>query len=112
MEVLYLGANLPASELLELVEKSRPVGVCLSAATTTSALHLIPLLYQLSEQKQGPAIVGYGGRFFNLLPEAQRASIPGFYLGFHAAMGGLIVSDRLNQLNQTRPMLEAKTNSL
>ncbi|MEI6045523.1 MAG: cobalamin-dependent protein [Chloroflexota bacterium] len=109
IHALYLGANLPANELVTMVANSRPVAVCLSAATTSTALRLIPLLHQLNEEKRGYApIVGYGGRFFNLLPEAQRATLPGVYLGFHAAVGSLIVLDKLNQVNQALPLLEAR----
>jgi MerR family transcriptional regulator, light-induced transcriptional regulator len=95
----YWGANLPASELLAVVERFRPAGVCLSAATLSTAMQLTTLLYQLADVSEHyPMVVSYGGRFFNFLTEAKRASLPGLYIGPDAAAGSILFVDRLSRV--------------
>jgi methanogenic corrinoid protein MtbC1 len=92
LNALYLGPNLPEEQIIAAIETIQPVAICLSASTSLTALKLIYILYQLSEQKrERPLVIGYGGRFFNLLPEAQRAMLPGLYLGAEAKTSSKIV---------------------
>jgi hypothetical protein len=59
-------------------------------------LKLIYIIYQLFEQKrEHPLVIGYGGRFFNLLPETQRTMLPGLYLGADAKISSKIVLESL-----------------
>ncbi|MEI6045673.1 MAG: hypothetical protein WCS37_15105 [Chloroflexota bacterium] len=96
LNALYLGANLPAGDLMIAIETLKPAAVCLAATISSTALKLIYMLYQLSEKKrEEPLVIGYGGRFFNFLPETQRAMLPGLYLGEDAKIGSKVILDNL-----------------
>jgi methanogenic corrinoid protein MtbC1 len=100
LDARYWGANLPAPALLEAIEFFRPAAVCLSAATTATAMRLTALLYSLAEQaKSYPLVVGYGGRFFNFLPESKRATLPGLYLGSDSATGSALLVNSLSRFH-------------
>src|SRR5215212_3387439 len=66
--VVYLGPQVPVSDLLEAVRTIKPLLVCLSASTVTTAMELMAVARSLSENF--PSLpFGYGGRVFNLNPE-------------------------------------------
>ncbi|NBU63725.1 MAG: MerR family transcriptional regulator [Chloroflexia bacterium] len=81
-KVIYLGARVPVSDLLETITKVHPDMVCLSG-TTVDAAHAIQEV-AVAVQKATPHIrFGFGGRIFNLEP-ALRTAIPGYFLGHDA----------------------------
>jgi methanogenic corrinoid protein MtbC1 len=80
--VIYLGPQVPLTDLIETVGALRPDLVCLSASRLEAAIELISVARQLLEAF--PQLhFGYGGRVFNLNPEL-RHSVPGTFLGHDA----------------------------
>jgi len=80
--VIYLGPQLPLTDLLETVRAINPDLVCLSASTAETAAQLIEVAQALREAF--PQLnFGYGGRAFNINPEL-RALMPGIFLGHDA----------------------------
>lgn len=77
LNVVYLGANVPASHFEETLNAIQPHLVLLSAQQLFTAATLQQTALMLSAQ--GAKIV-YGGRIFHLVPEI-KSRIPGFYLG-------------------------------
>ncbi|MCX6014700.1 MAG: B12-binding domain-containing protein [Chloroflexales bacterium] len=81
-KVIYLGARVPLSDLLETIAKVHPDMVCL-AGTTIEAAHAMQEV-AISIQKIHPQLrFGYGGRIFNLEPTL-RETMPGHFLGHDA----------------------------
>lgn len=81
-KVIYLGARVPMSDLLETITKVHPDMVCLSG-TTVEAAHAMQEV-AIAIQKTHPHIrFGYGGRIFNLEPSLRNA-MPGHFLGHDA----------------------------
>lgn len=81
-KVIYLGARVPLSDLLETIAKVHPDLVCL-AGTTIEAAHAMQEV-AISIQKIHPQLrFGYGGRIFNLEPTL-RDTMPGHFLGHDA----------------------------
>jgi methanogenic corrinoid protein MtbC1 len=81
-KVIYLGARVPMSDLLETITKVHPDMVCLSG-TTVDAAHAMQEV-AVAIQKTHPNIrFGYGGRIFNLEPSL-RTAMPGYFLGHDA----------------------------
>jgi hypothetical protein len=81
-KVIYLGARVPLSDLLETITKVHPDMVCLSATTVDAAHSLQEVAVAI--QKSYPHMrFGYGGRIFNLEPTL-RTTIPGHFLGYDA----------------------------
>lgn len=78
--VRYLGANLPAEELAQLVKQSTPQLVLLSAQTDDTAGALRDALRALRRLPPPQPELAYGGWIFNARPEL-RAQTPGVYLG-------------------------------
>ena len=78
--VRYLGANLPAEELAQLVKQSTPQLVLLSAQTDDTAGALGDALRALRRLPPPQPELAYGGWIFNARPEL-RAQTPGVYLG-------------------------------
>ncbi len=79
--VVYLGSNLPASELLHTVQRLNPKLVALSATIAEhypKAKHLLEELTKLAK----PPIIGYGGAA--LSGAEQQQGLPGIFLGYNA----------------------------
>jgi DNA-binding transcriptional MerR regulator/methylmalonyl-CoA mutase cobalamin-binding subunit len=76
-DVIYLGANVPLSQLNKTINNTKPNLVVLTAQQLTTAATLFQVAQSLSEQKVS---FGYGGLIFNLLP-GLRNRIPGHFLG-------------------------------
>jgi len=74
--VVYLGANVPAEQLVATVADVRPNLVILVALRLPSAATLLETARVLQER----VLIGYGGGVFNSLP-AIRSRIPGHFLG-------------------------------
>lgn len=88
--VIYFGPNLTIDEFHQIIEKSRPRLICLSACTTQSATNLVKLTQQYQEKlyieadylksnKEKP-LFAFGGVAFNQNPELV-SKVPGVYLG-------------------------------
>jgi len=77
LNVIYLGANVPAEQFEETVKSVNAKLVILVAQTLTTAASLQITALAL-ENLRTP--VGYGGRIFNLQPNLA-SRIPGYYLG-------------------------------
>ncbi len=80
--VIYLGPQMPPSDLLETVRAVQPQMVCLAASMPETARQLVAVANRL--QQFAPQLrIGYGGQIFNI--DAQvRQSMPGVYLGQNA----------------------------
>ena len=77
LNVVYLGANVPAEQFGETVKSVNAKLVILVAQTLVTAASL-QITAQALENLRTP--VGYGGRIFNLQPNLAN-HIPGYYLG-------------------------------
>jgi len=77
LNVIYLGANVPADDFAETVKSVRGKLIILVAQTLVSAAAL-QTTAQALEEHQVP--IGYGGRIFTLLPSLTE-HIVGHYLG-------------------------------
>jgi methanogenic corrinoid protein MtbC1 len=77
LNVVYLGANVPASQFTETVRNTRANLVVLIAQHLLSAATLKHTAFVLSAQK---ILIGFGGRIFNLRPNIAD-TIPGYFLG-------------------------------
>ena len=77
LNVIHLGANVPAEQFEETVTAVHASMVILVAQTLTTAAALQLTAQALSNLK---VPVGYGGRIFNLHPDLAEY-IPGYYLG-------------------------------
>ncbi|MBV5336599.1 MAG: hypothetical protein J0653_00890, partial [Deltaproteobacteria bacterium] len=77
LNVIYLGANVPAEDFAETVKSVRGKLLILVAQTLITAAAL-QSTSQALENLQVP--IGYGGRIFNLLPGLSNR-VPGYYLG-------------------------------
>ncbi len=87
-QVVYLGANLPLSDLVDAVRRIRPPLVLLSASTAGNAEQLVETTRELGRscavdgegEGEPCAIIGYGGQVFLLHPEL-REQVKGIFLG-------------------------------
>lgn len=77
LNIIYLGANVPADRFAETAQKVKASLVVLVAQTLSSAAHLQHVALSLNTHKIN---VGFGGRIFNLRPGIVDY-IPGHYLG-------------------------------
>jgi len=77
--VVYLGAQVPAADLIDAVHTLNPALVCLSATTLETAAQLVEIGRKLGELAPN-VLFGYGGRVFNLYPDL-RDTMPGLFLG-------------------------------
>jgi len=74
-KIVYLGANLPLTDLLAVVQELRPPLVLLSAAAETHLERLTKAIAALrgtrngNDGAAGPPMIGYGGRMFVERPE-------------------------------------------
>lgn len=77
--VEYLGPDLPVQDLVDYAASVHPKLICLSVSSEESGNLLRGLVDQLNAMRGKPKLV-YGGRYFNLNPEA-RKELGGIYLG-------------------------------
>ena len=98
INVIYLGANVPAERFEETVHAVRANLVILVAQTLTSAAYLQHTANVLTNKG---IIVGYGGRIFNLRPETL-SHIPGHHLG----------NDVSASINEVETILNGKRKSV
>ncbi len=90
--VIYLGANLPVTDLVQTIVQLRPPMVLLSTSTPVGAEHLIDAVTEIERQiteiglsvdgGRHP-IIGYGGRVYAMDP-VLRDRTPGAFLGSDA----------------------------
>lgn len=80
--VIYLGAQVPLTDLIATVHVLKPALVCLSASTIQTAVALSEVAFALKSAVPD-VLFGYGGRAFNLNPELRRTS-PDAFLGHDA----------------------------
>lgn len=79
----YLGANIPAEDLIDYIRAERPAMACFTAASEDAARELRQIYNGIAGMR--PAVkFGYGGRAFVINP-ALRESTPGIFLGETAA---------------------------
>ena len=97
-DVLYLGADMPASSLAETVAQLKPAMVILSAQTLSTAPVLLDVTAALAGQE---TIIGYGGTIFNMMPQLQQ-HIPAHYLG-PTIDGAVPVVERLIRTRTPNP---------
>jgi methanogenic corrinoid protein MtbC1 len=77
--VVYLGARVPKTDLLEVIAKVKPAMVMISATTIDNVVSLIEVAHAVISQYPHVKF-GYGGRIFNVNPEL-RNNMPGYFLG-------------------------------
>lgn len=80
--VIYLGARVPQSDLMETIAKVKPELVCL-ASTTAESVNSLRDVAVAVHQHFPQVKFGYGGRIFNISPEL-RTHMPGTFLGHDA----------------------------
>lgn len=76
-DVLYLGANVPARSVKQMVAQTKFNLVIISAQRLHTAATLLDVAQALASEG---AVLGYGGNIFNHSPQV-RALIPGYFLG-------------------------------
>ena len=96
INVIYLGANVPASRFEETVRSVRANLVVLAAQTLPSAASLQHTAHALANKG---FTVGYGGRIFNLKPDIL-PYIPGHHLGNDVASSIMEVETILNKVRK------------
>lgn len=79
LSVIYLGQNVPASDLIATVTTLQPEVVALSAMGDPAA-RLLGELSQELRQSESPTTLVYGGAIFDQYPE-RRDEVEGHYLG-------------------------------
>ena len=77
--VEFVGANVHLEDLATYARAARPALICLSANSLDTARSLRQLDARLAGMRPRPRFA-YGGRIFNLQPEARR-DVPGLFLG-------------------------------
>lgn len=97
--VVYLGGNLPLSNLADTVRRIEPTVVVLSAQQLHTAANLAEAARLLQDTG---ALVAYGGRIFNLLP-ALRQYIRGHFIGEELTAA----TEALDRLLRNTPPLPA-----
>ena len=109
--IVYLGANLPLSDLIETTERLKPPIVLLSASTSESAQRLAKAtrLLAAGERDHGRAddqcpIIGYGGHIFGTRPEL-RDQVDAHYLGRDAAEAARLIERVVNDRGRLRDPL-------
>lgn len=77
--VLYLGPDVPVTDLMQTVARVQPDMVCMSASSAESAAQVV-LIGETLQTGEGPRpLFAYGGNVFNNYPEL-RARVPGIFL--------------------------------
>lgn len=92
--VIYLGQNIAAARFHEMLTKTRPNLVLLSASSLVTAANMLEIATELHDRLASDGvIVAFGGRIFNQVP-ALRRHVPGVYMGDTAREA----TDRLSEL--------------
>ncbi|MCS6847686.1 MAG: MerR family transcriptional regulator, partial [Anaerolineae bacterium] len=79
--VIYLGQNIAAARFQEMLSKTQPNLLLLSASGLIAAANLLDVVEELRHHAaQLSAMVAFGGRVFNRVPEL-RQRVPGVYVG-------------------------------
>jgi methanogenic corrinoid protein MtbC1 len=94
-QVIYLGPEIPLSDLLDTIQRLQPDMVCMSASTTETALQLLEVGRAVTTLPPPYPRFGFGGRAFNLNPMITE-KIPGVFLGKDAQEAIDTISDILN----------------
>ena len=68
-QVIYLGQNVPADQLLQEIRRLHPDLVCLSATTREGAVELAPVYAGVAALPAPRPRLIFGGRVFNLAPD-------------------------------------------
>lgn len=90
-DVVYLGADVPASRLEMTIATARPQLIILVA----QQLHTAATLYQMAQMLQREHVaLAFGGTIFNHLPPV-RTRIPGYFLGEHLDHSAQVVEQLL-----------------
>lgn len=89
---IYLGANVPAAKFEDIITKTNPTLVILSAQRLSTASTLLDMVFQLRKLEVQTA---YGGRIFNLETEI-RGRIPSHFLGAKITEGLPLVERIIN----------------
>lgn len=80
-EVIYLGQNIAAARFQEMLMKTQPDLLLLSASGLVAAANLLDVVEELRHHSAHPgATIAFGGRVFNRVPELRRR-VPGMYVG-------------------------------
>ncbi len=80
-EVIYLGQNIAAARFQEMLMKTQPDLLMLSASGLIAAANLLDVVEELRHHSaQLGATIAFGGRLFNRVPELRRR-VPGVYVG-------------------------------
>ncbi len=84
-QVLYLGPDVPARDLMETIRAVQPDMVCMSASGSESAALVVQIGEVIAQlETETRPVFAYGGGVFNHLPEL-RARVNGVFLGENAA---------------------------
>lgn len=102
VNVIYLGANVPADQFSKTVKDIKANLVVLVAQQLITAAALQQTALALSSQN---IAVAFGGRIFSIHPELS-ASIPGYFLG-HDLLTALDQIEALLSRNMKRPQARA-----
>ncbi len=97
-EVLYLGADMPAAALEEMVVQVEPHMLIVTAQQLSTATSLLEVTAVLSDRD---ILIGYGGAAFNMMPQL-RKRIPAHFLG-PSIEGAVTVVERLIQRRASNP---------
>lgn len=90
--VVYLGANMPASELIEAVRRVKPDAVVLAAPCDTSVDPLREAIATVRAGQPDDLLIAYGGRAFEEDVEIRR-QIDALYLGTDARSARDLLKD-------------------
>jgi DNA-binding transcriptional MerR regulator/methylmalonyl-CoA mutase cobalamin-binding subunit len=79
--IIYLGQNISGTRLQEMLAKTQPDVLLLSASSLMAAANLMEVAVEIRmRESHAGVVVAYGGRIFNHLPALQDA-VPGLYVG-------------------------------
>lgn len=85
-QVIYLGANVPITDLVQTCARLQPTLVCLSAMNARTAQTLVAAVEALNQLPQPRPLVAFGGAPFNAEPSL-REQVHGHFLGTDAQEG-------------------------
>jgi methanogenic corrinoid protein MtbC1 len=96
--VIYLGADVPDSDLVDTVRQVEPDLLCLSATTSETAERALEVARHIRHRMPSPPAVACGGRAFELRHPPHAGS------GVHVLSGETRdVADRIGQIVEQRP---------
>lgn len=93
-QVIYLGGNVPITDLTQTIVRLQPALVCLSASNLHTAQTLIAAVNAVNQLPPPRPLVAFGGPPFNR-DEALRARVHGHFLGTDAQESALRIEDLL-----------------